>query len=69
MKLRWHLAKGEYAAYTDQRTFTAWANNEISINKAIREFKFNNHISHDEKIDEVEFELWLNTLGYFRGTR
>lgn len=49
----------------DKALFTRWMNKEITTDRAIEEFKMNNHMKNII-INSNEFESWLFSLGYKR---
>ena len=50
----------------DKLLFNRWEKLEIGIADVIEEFKNNNRIPNRIKIDEIEFEYWLNSLGWYK---
>lgn len=54
----------ENAAMNDQSVFNKWRDGSIATETAISMFKKNNKIKDD--IHNLEFVLWLNSLGYVR---
>lgn len=58
------LKGGDSIARTDKTIFEKWVDKSISTEVAIDKFKHNNNIS--EPIDNLEFVLWLQGLGYIR---
>ena len=63
------LSKTQTDAQNDINTFNKWVDKQINTDQAIKQFKKNNHIDDEIEIDNGEFEYWLNSLGYFRGSR
>lgn len=60
------LKRGTNTINRDKAAFQAWMDGKISIYECINEFRFNNRIKKDVVIDPIDFELWLNSLGYWR---
>lgn len=54
------------AATRDIKTFTLWANNKISTNEMIIQFKANNYLNKSTEIDEEDMVEWLSGIGYTR---
>lgn len=54
----------------DKALFSAWADGLISTQDCIYKWARNNNVDEDEidiyKISVLEFEGWLNYMGYFR---
>lgn len=63
-----YLLKGDYYASIDRMHFQAWAEKRISIYQCYLMFLENNKITelNPKCIDYIQFEGWLNFLGYFR---
>ena len=51
-------------ARTDKTIFEKWVDKAYSTELAIEKFKHNNNI--DVPIDNLEFVLWLQSIGYVR---
>lgn len=60
------LKHGTKTISRDKATFQAWMDGKISIYECINEFRLNNRIKKDVVIDPIDFEYWLNSLGYWR---
>lgn len=54
------------SAQEDKIAFNKWEKGTLTTRKTINRFLRNNKIVVGKTIDEDEFELWLNSLGYFR---
>ncbi len=64
MEIPRYLSKS--AVTRDIATFNDWSHGKISTQLAIHEFKKNNNIAPNVKINPFEFEMWLYSLGYGR---
>ena len=56
-------------ADNDKVLFSAWADGMVSTQKCIEQWVINNRAEDDidiYKISALEFEGWLNFLGYYR---
>lgn len=60
------LSKTWSSAVQDNATFNRWEDNKITTEECIEEFKNNNVLDKRLVINKVEFERWLNSLGYKR---
>lgn len=61
------LNKSGSSSAKDQKSFRKWELFEISTDECIEEFLENNKQPQGLYVDPVEFERWLNSLGYIRG--
>ena len=58
------LKGGDSIARNDKTIFERWVDKAYSTELAIEKFKHNNNI--DVPIDNLEFVLWLQSIGYVR---
>ena len=65
-KLQIVLSKTEKSATQDSIIFYRWERGEISTASCLRRFREHNMIGDRYDISQIEFELWLNSLGYIR---
>ena len=65
-KLQMVLSKTEKSATQDSIIFYRWERGEISPASCLRRFREHNMIGDRYDISQIEFELWLNSLGYIR---
>lgn len=66
-KIQMLLLPTAKSAVDDSVSFHAWERGEISTASCIRRFRDHNMVRKDVDISQVDFELWLNSLGYIRG--
>lgn len=63
-KIQSLLLSSAYAE--DKAIFMAWERGEISTAACLRRFKIHNNIDIHERINSIDFEYWLRSLGYIR---
>ena len=63
------LCVADASATNDKITFNKWYEGSIGIEECIRQFKRNNSLDDEVKIDQDAFVNWLWSLGYRRGGR
>lgn len=50
----------------DKEIFSLWENKKIDTKECINQFRINNNIPEKYIIIELQFEYWLNSLGWIR---
>ena len=65
-KLQMVLSKTDKSATQDSIIFYRWERGEISTASCLRRFREHNMVGDRYDISQIEFELWLNSLGYIR---
>ena len=53
-------------AQTDMETFKAWTDRKINTYTCLKRFRRHNRIDSNVYIDVEIFELWLNSIGWYR---
>lgn len=59
-----YLKKG--TASIDKELFHKWENKKINTKECIEQFRLNNKIPDKYIIIDLQFEYWLNSLGWIR---
>lgn len=65
-KIQKALASTKQASTDDVTSFLEWERGDISTAYCIRRFRAHNMVNEDLDISQVDFELWLRSLGYRR---
>ena len=53
-------------AQTDMETFKQWTDRKINTYTCLKRFRRHNKIDSNVYIDVEIFELWLNSIGWYR---
>lgn len=65
-EIRRNLSKNWRDAYNDVLTFTLWSDRKINTYTCLKRFRRHNRIDGNVYIDVEIFELWLNSIGWYR---
>ena len=65
-EIRRNMSSNWRDAYNDVQTFVLWSDRKINTYTCLKRFRRHNHIDADVYIDVEIFELWLNSIGWYR---